>query len=491
MPTHTESKSAAIRARLDHPVIDSDGHVIEFEPGFLDVLEREAGKSMVERFLSAERNTGSWGRLFGWYALSPEERLDQRATRAPWWTLPSDNTLDRATASLPRLLAERMDEFGLDFTVLYPSLGLLFPHIEPEDLRRACCRALNAFHAEYYAAHKDRMTPVAVIPMHTPDEAIEELDYAVTRLGLKAVMLAGHVERPIPVVARTAPELARHARWLDTFCLDSAHDYDPVWAKCVALKLAPTFHSPAMGWGSRTSVSNYMYNHLGHFAAAGEALCKALFMGGVTRRFPALRFGFLESGAGWACSLYADMIGHWEKRNVTRIDHYDPAACDRAQLLDLYRRYGGPWVERHLERVAHGPSLLGGTREDPDRLDDWAQCGIETAEDIAALFVPRFYFGCEADDPVNASAFNAEQNPFGARLKAIFSSDIGHWDVPDMRMVVHEAFESVERDLLSEADFRDFVFTNPATLWAGSNPDFFTGTRVEAAVSALLPDAES
>ena len=112
MPT---SKSAAIHAKLDHPVIDSDGHMIEFEPGFLDYLKREGGASMVKRFLSPERNSGGWGRLFRWYGLSPEERLDQRATRSPWWPLPTKNTLDRATAMLPKLLSERMDSIGLDF----------------------------------------------------------------------------------------------------------------------------------------------------------------------------------------------------------------------------------------------------------------------------------------------------------------------------------------------------------------------------------------
>ena len=147
MPT---SKSAAIRAKLDHPVIDSDGHMIEFEPGFLDYLKREGGASMVKRFLSPERNSGGWGRLFRWYGLSPEERLDQRATRSPWWPLPTKNTLDRATAMLPKLLSERMDSIGLDFTVLYPTLGLQFPHIENTEIRRASCRALNTFHAEYF-----------------------------------------------------------------------------------------------------------------------------------------------------------------------------------------------------------------------------------------------------------------------------------------------------------------------------------------------------
>jgi hypothetical protein len=119
-------------------------------------------------------------------------------------------------------------------------------------------------------------------------------------------------------------------------------------------------------------------------------------------------------------------------------------------------------------------------------LDEWAPCGIEKAEDIRDLFVPNFYFGCEADDPMNASAFNHKVNPFGARLKAVFSSDIGHWDVPDMREVTEEAYELVEKEVITPEDFRDFVFTNPVTLWTGMNPEFFQGTVVEKEVEKLL-----
>ena len=110
-------------------------------------------------------------------------------------------------------------------------------------------------------------------------------------------------------------------------------------------------------------------------------------------------------------------------------------------------------------------------------------CQIEKAEDIRDLFVPNFYFGCEADDPLNATAFNRKMNPFGAQLRAIFSSDIGHWDVPDMTEVLEEAYELVEDEVITEEDFRDFVFTNPVSLWAGMNPDFFKGTVVETATA--------
>jgi hypothetical protein len=37
-----------------------------------------------------------------------------------------------------------------------------------------------------------------------------------------------------------------------------------------------------------------------------------------------------------------------------------------------------------------------------------------------------------------------------------------------MTRVIEEAYEVVESGLISEEDFRDFVFTNPVTLWAGT-----------------------
>jgi len=105
-------------------------------------------------------------------------------------------------------------------------------------------------------------------------------------------------------------------------------------------------------------------------------------------------------------------------------------------------------------------------------IDEFERCAIGRKQDIRDLFVPHFYFGCEADDPVTASAFDSKANPFGARLNAIFGSDIGHWDVPDMTDVTEEAYELVEHGLISEDDFRDFVFANPARLWTSMNPDF-------------------
>ena len=470
MPAST-SRSAQIRAKLDHPVIDSDGHTLEFRPALLDFVKAQGGPKLVERFEAL--------RADAWYRMSEAERARTRTIRPAWWGVPWKNTLDRATAALPALLHSRLDEMGIDFAVLYPTASLGFPHLADEDLRRALCRAVNTYHAEIYREFSDRMAPVALIPMHTPKEAIAELEHAVGHLGLKAVMMASYVMRP---------HADGKGQWYDTLCLDSAYDYDPVWAKCIELKVSPTFHSNTKGVASRSSISSYTFNHIGHFAASGEALCKAAFLGGVTRRFPSLRMAFLEGGVGWGCSLYSDLVGHWKKRNRHTIQDLNPDNLDRERFWQLHRQYGGKLMAgrpddqatRDLALYIGTGNPIGPTVEDPAMLDEFARCGIDSLEDVRERFVPNFYFGCEADDPINAWAFDARKNPLGARLRAIFSSDIGHWDVPDMRDVTAEAFELVEDGHISEADFRDFVFGNPLALWTGTNPEFFKGTVVEA-----------
>ncbi|MEZ4331945.1 MAG: amidohydrolase family protein [Myxococcota bacterium] len=474
------SRSAEIRQSLDHPIIDSDGHHIEFQPAVMDILARVGGTGMVDRYRKWVQESS----LFAWYGLTPEERIDRRVVRPPWWGLPMKDARDRATVIFPKLLHERMDELGLDFSVIYPTWGLMVGNVDDEEIRRAACRAMNLYSAEVFAPHADRMTPVAVIPSFTPEEAIEELDFAIGELGLRSIVMNGYVVRPIPAARRLGPEAARHAFWLDTYGIDSEHDYDSVWARCVELGVNPTFHSGGMGFGTRNSISNYCYNHIGHFASAGNATCKSLFMGGVTRRFPDLRFAFLEGGVAWACSLYSDLIGHWEKRNGEAVENYNPANLDVDAFVGYFERYAEDSFRSGLETLQ---SVTGGltSHEQTQKVDEFAPCRIERVEDFLRLFVEPFYFGCEADDPMNGWAFARKVNPLSARLSALFSSDIGHWDVPVLADVAWEAHEGVRDGILSPEDFRRFTFEHPARFWTAGNPGFFDGTRVERAVREL------
>jgi predicted TIM-barrel fold metal-dependent hydrolase len=209
---------AAIRAGLTHPVVDSDGHWLEFGPAIGKYLERVAGRGVVDAFNS--RN----GRIVRDLELTVDQRRDAGRPQQGWWTFPTRNTLDRATAMVPRLLYERLDELGLDFSVLYPTTGLAVPFISNDEVRRAACRAFNTFAAEQFAPYADRLTPAAVVPMNTPAEAIEELEHVAKTLKLKVVVMASVIKRTIPEAARRSPELARYATWFDMFGLDSAYD---------------------------------------------------------------------------------------------------------------------------------------------------------------------------------------------------------------------------------------------------------------------------
>ena len=80
---------------------------------------------------------------------------------------------------------------------------------------------------------------------------------------------------------------------------------------------------------------------------------------------------------------------------------------------------------------------------------------------------------------MNPLAFNKKINTMGAELKILFSSDIGHWDVPDMNGVLHEAFESVDDGLMSETNFEAFVYGNATSMLTANNPSFFTDTVLQ------------
>jgi predicted TIM-barrel fold metal-dependent hydrolase len=216
-------------------------------------------------------------------------------------------------------------------------------------------------------------------------------------------------------------------------------------------------------------------------------VCKSLFLGGVSHRFPELRFLFLEGGVGWARSLLADLTSHWEKRSLDGLARdSDPRLADPDLFLELYREYGGSlWRETTRAELAQ---RWQAHPEDPS--DSFADLPVTTKDELQRLFVERFYFGCEGDDPVTASAFDSVHNPGGFRLHATFGSDIGHWDVPLMEEVLEEVHEPLEDGLIGDDDLRDFVFTNPVRLWTSTNPQFFDGTVVESTANSLLPPTE-
>jgi predicted TIM-barrel fold metal-dependent hydrolase len=304
------TSSAEVRAQLDHPVIDADGHVQEYLPAALPYLREAMGPTVFDRY---QDRTPAIAQIMG--TGSPEWRLERRLPQSAWWATPAANTRDLATAVFPGLLVERMGELGVDYSVLFPTKAFGTAGIDDDELRQGVARGWNDFYADKYGPYSQHLTVGGVIPMHTPEEAIAELEHC-HAIGLKVVAMPEGVYRPIPVVdEHRSPFLTPGAtHWYDTFGIDSAHDYDAVWAACERLGFAVSIHG-GMGHPAPngfTSPTNYSFNHIGAFAEKHHRLVKSLFMAGVTRRFPGLPIAVLECGVSWGAQLLNDLCEHWE-----------------------------------------------------------------------------------------------------------------------------------------------------------------------------------
>src|SRR5690348_10642484 len=99
-----KTRSAAVREKLQHPIIDADGHIAEYIPAFFEYLRETGGETVLQRY---QASLESGGQNFdggsarvgkaGWYGATKEERRDRRLTRPSFWHFPTANTLDRAT----------------------------------------------------------------------------------------------------------------------------------------------------------------------------------------------------------------------------------------------------------------------------------------------------------------------------------------------------------------------------------------------------------
>lgn len=488
-----DSKAARVRRRLDHPVIDADGHWLELMPVFLEFLAEVAGPGVVDDFVA--RLKTRYGH--SWFAATPEERVHRRIARPGWWTYTTTHIEDRAASMLPKLFHERLDHWGIDFALVYPTMGLDLLRIEEEPMRRALIRAYNVMVAEMFRPYADRMTPAGLCALNTPTEAIEEAAYAVGTLGLKVLCMNCTVPRPIPADIAAETDPARRRIYIDCLAMDSAYDYEPVWAKLTELRVAVTNHIGSMGWPDRNSPSNFVAIHLGHFAQANHVFARGLFMGGVLERHPRLNFGLLEGGAGWACNLLSDLRSHWRTRNAGAVEaNCRPLSLDRGKLKAIMetatrgdRRFAGK-LEDILARNLEAQRPFTSPEELTERhlgADDFSRVRIAGEEDIARIFTRNIYIGCEADDPMTPVAFDPRYR-FG--VKPVLGSDISHFDVTDAAEVLEEAWEMVEHHLVTEADFREFTFSNAVALHGGMNPEFFRGTIVESHAAKELAKAQ-
>jgi hypothetical protein len=141
-----------IRKNLDHPVIDGDGHWVEYTPVFAEQVRKVTGDLGANGFLQSQRRTPDA------LSLTLAERTERGSGMEGFWGRQSTNTRDRATAMMPKMLYDRLGEL-MDRLGVVPSAERLraivairntIAHVCPDDPDRQA-QNLN----EVYAAITD------------------------------------------------------------------------------------------------------------------------------------------------------------------------------------------------------------------------------------------------------------------------------------------------------------------------------------------------
>src|SRR2546422_5004364 len=125
MTTHAQNEARKLRSRLNHPIIDADGHWAEFHPLMRQEFRRIGGDTAVEALDMAS------ARIPNSLNMSVAERRRRRIGQEAFWFLPTKNTPDRATAMMPRLLYERLPQPRPQFLLVFPAGGLGYYRLPP------------------------------------------------------------------------------------------------------------------------------------------------------------------------------------------------------------------------------------------------------------------------------------------------------------------------------------------------------------------------
>ncbi|HEX8247405.1 MAG TPA: amidohydrolase family protein [Pyrinomonadaceae bacterium] len=179
-----------------------------------------------------------------------------------------------------------MDERGIDISILFPSLGLIWTRevdFEP-DYIRAHVQAYNRWLIEFSRADAKRLIPVAQTCLYEPKAAIEDL----TRLrkeGFENIML--------PLLPPDS-----------TTCFHS--NFDAFWQSVQSLGFVVHLHKVAIphqlnipaGMALGIDGNGRFFSHMNEILAAQMCL-SSLMDNRLPDRFPKIKFAFLECNAGW------------------------------------------------------------------------------------------------------------------------------------------------------------------------------------------------
>lgn len=226
-----------------------------------------------------------------------------------------------------KVLAER----GLERQVLSPSMGTVGYHL-PEREGQALSRLFNETVVATAKKFAGRLIPVATVPMQSSRAAVEELDYAVEKLGIRMVEIGTNINEANLDEESFRPFFARAA---ELGALVQLHPHQ----ECVA--------------GGERLQRYYLSNLIGNPTDTAIAAASLIF-GGVLEQLPALNVCLVHGGGALPYLLGRISYGY----SAIEVAHTVPDSPNK-----YFRRF-------YFDTLVHSPRALKFLHElaGPDRL---------------------------------------------------------------------------------------------------------------------------
>jgi aminocarboxymuconate-semialdehyde decarboxylase len=210
-----------------------------------------------------------------------------------------------------------MDAMGVEIQVLSPSPGQYYYWAE-QDLSREIVSLQNEHIAETVSLHPERFLGLAAVSLQHPELAVEQLEHAVCKLGLKGVEIS---------TSAAGRELADPV-------------LEPFWAKAEELGAVVFIHPLGSSLGARLNRS-YLANIIGQPIETTIALSHLIF-GGVLDRRPGLKI--VAAHGGGYLPTYSSRSDHaWSAR---------PDARSMAKPLSAYLK------QIYFDNLVYTPDAL-------------------------------------------------------------------------------------------------------------------------------------
>jgi uncharacterized protein len=274
------------RAPLKYGLISVDDHVQEPPDLWTSRLSQDRWGDRIPHLQRAADGTERWvvdGREVPLPGVAVAGAVMGDRAREPqrWDEVPR-------VAYVPNERLRAMDADGVDYSVLYPTVGgggETFGRIADPELELACVQAYNDWLIEEWSSLSPRFVPQCLVPLFPAEAAVAEIRRAVGK-GHRGVIYPAN-----PMELREVPHV-------------NEADYDPIWAACQELGVPLCIHAGSSSAIQAPVPDGFPPAMAGAFAsitkqASGTSVLVHLLISRILIRHPKLKVVFAESSLGW------------------------------------------------------------------------------------------------------------------------------------------------------------------------------------------------